>query len=93
MKESPTPASFAFQNHLIRKVSFSQPLLNQENVSIEFEPAGEYNQQEGTYKLILRFFGNYGDKNEHTLIDLVSEGYFNVCFRIIYHKDSNIWDS
>lgn len=76
MKESPTPASFAFQNHLIRKVSFSQPLENQENISIEFEPSGVFNSPSGTYKLILRFFANYGEKNEHSLIDLVSEGEF-----------------
>jgi preprotein translocase subunit SecB len=76
MKENPTPAAFSFQSHLIRKVSFSQPLLNQETVSIEFEPSGEYKPKEGVYKLMLRFYGNYGEKNEHTLIDLVSEGYF-----------------
>lgn len=76
MKESPTPASFAFQNHLIRKVTFSQPLENQEKISIEFEPSGEFNSQNGTYKLILRFFANYGEKNEYSLIDLVSEGDF-----------------
>lgn len=76
MKESPAPASFAFQNHLIRKVSFSQPLGNQENISIEFEPSGEFNSQDGTFKLILRFFANYGQKKEHILIDLISEGDF-----------------
>lgn len=76
MKESPTPASFAFQNHLIRTVTFTLPALNQENISIEFEPTGEYNTQDGTFKLILRFMGNYGERNEHLLIDLVSEGYF-----------------
>jgi preprotein translocase subunit SecB len=76
MKESPAQASFAFQSHLIRKVEFSQPLENQERISVEFDPSGEFNVKDGIYKLILRFAAFYGDKKNHKLIDLVSEGVF-----------------
>lgn len=76
MKLNAEKAAFSFNRYIIRKVSFLEPIENQSAVSIEFDASGEYDVSTKTYRVDLRFYAKYGEKNDKILIDLTAEGYF-----------------
>ena len=76
MKENTQPAAFSFDRYIVRKFSFNQPLEDQNEISIDFEPIGEYDISMSVFKLTLNFTASYGPKRENTLLELEIEGYF-----------------
>lgn len=75
MNDQVKKASFEFENYKVVKFSFSDPNDDITNLSVHFEPSGEYNVKEGRFILSFGFVASYNEGN-NVLIDALIQASF-----------------
>jgi len=76
MANSASKASFSFVSHKVKKLVFSAPEIEPDDLSVTFSPSGVYKTKEGLFILTLIVEAKYGEKDEHSFATITAEGLF-----------------